>query len=229
MWSSRLAWLPAVLSGVALAQTIPFSARESAERARAAMADSLNLQRQSVTLQLRTHRVMESFDRAVAPVRVPRLTFPSASLHWWPARTGGCAAITPASLNPLIENAAEEQSLSANLLHAVVATESAYVPCAVSPKGALGLMQLMPATAQTLGVTDPMDPKQSIGAGAKYLSQLLARYGGDLRLALSAYNAGPGHVDKYGEVPPFPETQRYVHKILSLPGIRLLEPSPSFR
>ncbi len=111
--------------------------------------------------------------------------------------------------------AAEKYELPPNLIAAQMAKESSNNPNAVSNKGASGLMQLMPATAQELGVTDIMDPDQNIDAGAKYMRKMLDKYGGDTRLALAAYNAGPGNVDKYGGIPPFGETQDYVSKIMA--------------
>lgn len=115
---------------------------------------------------------------------------------------------------PLIMASAEKYNLPPNLIAAQMHAESAGNSKAVSPKGAQGLMQLMPGTAQELGVTNPMDPAQNIDAGAKYLRQMLDKYDGNMELALAAYNAGPGNVDKYGGVPPFSETQNYVSKIL---------------
>jgi hypothetical protein len=101
----------------------------------------------------------------------------------------------------------------AELVLRIIEAESGGDPRAVSPKGAQGLMQLMPETARALGVQDPFDPVQNIEGGVRYLSHLLQRFG-DLRLALAAYNAGPGRVQQYGGVPPFPETQRYIERIL---------------
>ncbi len=125
-----------------------------------------------------------------------------------------CAPIPVSRLQGYIDEVAKKEGVTPDLLRAVIGTESAFQPCAVSSKGAQGLMQLMPATAAELGVTNPFDPKENIGAGAKYLSRLLERYGGDLTLALGAYNAGPALVDTYKGLPPLPETMDYVADIM---------------
>ena len=116
----------------------------------------------------------------------------------------------------LIKEAADVHKLSPALIRAVMRTESAFNPAAVSPVGAMGLMQLMPALAEEMGVTDPFDPRDNIMGGAKYLRQLLDEHEGNIRLTLASYNAGPGNVRRYRGVPPFKETRNYVRKITEL-------------
>ncbi len=111
--------------------------------------------------------------------------------------------------------AARKYELPAGLLTSVIRHESNFNPRAVSSAGAQGLMQLMPATARELGVDDPFDIHQNIDGGARYLQQMLAQFDGDLRQALAAYNAGPGTVRRYGGVPPYPETRRYIRKVMA--------------
>lgn len=113
----------------------------------------------------------------------------------------------------LIGEAARAYKLDENLIRGVMRAESSFDPTVVSPAGAQGLMQIMPALALELGVTDPFDPRQNIMAGARYLRQLLDAHHGNLRLALASYNAGPGNVARYKGVPPFKETRNYVKKI----------------
>lgn len=126
-------------------------------------------------------------------------------------------------LDAVFARASETYGVPANLLKAVAKAESGFQADAVSRCGAQGVMQLMPSTARSLGVDDPFDPEQNIMGGAKYLGSLLGRYG-DAKLALAAYNAGSGNVDKYGGVPPFQETQKYVEKVLSYAGQELDAP-----
>jgi hypothetical protein len=110
--------------------------------------------------------------------------------------------------------AARRHSLDPDLVRAVVAVESGFRPDAVSPKGAQGLMQLMPYTARALGVKDSFDPAANLDGGTRYLRALIERYGGDVTRALAAYNAGEGAVARHGGVPPYPETLAYVRKVL---------------
>jgi soluble lytic murein transglycosylase-like protein len=120
-------------------------------------------------------------------------------------------------VNALVREAAERYGVAPELVHSVIAAESSYDPTAVSPKGALGLMQLMPGTARDLKVANVFDPVENINGGTAYLRQMLERYAGfrnQLQRALAAYNAGPGKVDLYGGLPPYRETIDFVGRVL---------------
>lgn len=116
----------------------------------------------------------------------------------------------------IIQEAGAEYDLDPNLIRAVMQTESAFHPFAVSRAGAEGLMQLMPALADEMGVNDSFDPRENIMGGARYLKRLLDYHNGNLDLALASYNAGPGNVQRYGGIPPFRETRKYVKTIKAL-------------
>ncbi len=131
------------------------------------------------------------------------------SLNWnVPSEAG-----TPGVIWTLTESIAREQGVSPKLIKSIILTESNGDPRKISPKGAKGLMQLMPVVTEEFKVLDPLDPGSNIRAGVQYLKNLLQEFSGDLHLALAAYNAGPGAVRKYRGIPPFPETQAFVHKV----------------
>ncbi len=121
-------------------------------------------------------------------------------------------------LDRIFRTASGKYNVPENLLKAVAKAESGFNRTAESKCGAQGIMQLMPSTAKSLGVTDPFNAEQNIMGGAKYLSQMLERFDGNTELALAAYNAGPGNVSKYGGIPPFEETQNYVKKVMGYCG-----------
>lgn len=127
--------------------------------------------------------------------------------------TGGSAVVSDPKLDRIVQEAAERHDLDPALVKAVISTESNWNPYAVSSKGAMGLMQLVPSTAERFGVGNPYDPAQNVEGGTAYLKELLDRYHGDLKKSLAAYNAGPGAVDASGGVPWYPETRRYVRKV----------------
>lgn len=129
--------------------------------------------------------------------------------------SGPTVSGSASSYTGTINAAAERYGLDPALLESVIQQESGFDPNATSSAGAQGLMQLMPQTAASLGVTNPYDPSQSIDAGARYLRGQLDEFGGDVPLALAAYNAGGGAVTRYGGIPPYAETQNYVQQVLS--------------
>jgi soluble lytic murein transglycosylase-like protein len=122
-------------------------------------------------------------------------------------------SVKNSDFDEIVERAAEAFKLPAKLIKSVIQKESNFNPNAVSPAGASGLMQLMPGTARSLGVKNVFDPSENIFAGSKYLRQMMDKYDNNIELALAAYNAGPGNVDKYGGIPPFKETQNYVQRV----------------
>jgi soluble lytic murein transglycosylase-like protein len=136
---------------------------------------------------------------------------PSATSNVAPVGSGGGSG----PYDGLVTAAAQRYGLDPAVLHGLIQQESGFNPSATSSAGALGLAQLMPGTAASLGVTNPLDPAQSIDGGARYLRRQLDAFGGDVTKALAAYNAGPGAVSRYGGVPPYAETQAYVQKVLA--------------
>lgn len=132
--------------------------------------------------------------------------------------SNGNGLSAPKELETYFQRAADKYGIDMNLLKAVAKTESNFNAGTVSSAGAIGVMQLMPSTASSLGVQNPYNAEENIMGGAKYLSQLLQKYNGSLSLTLAAYNAGSGNVDKYNGIPPFTETQNYVKKVLGYYG-----------
>ncbi|HWG58857.1 MAG TPA: lytic transglycosylase domain-containing protein [Candidatus Acidoferrales bacterium] len=150
-----------------------------------------------------------------SPVRRRGSTISSAavSAHFLDASYGKAAPAPPDRLDRIVREAAERHDLDPALVKAVISTESGWNPQAVSRKGAVGLMQLVPATAQRYGAGNPFDPAQNVEAGTTYLRSLLDRYNGDLTKSLAAYNAGEHAVDASGGVPAYRETRQYVRKV----------------
>ncbi len=197
-------WILFLSASLSFAQAVPSPAelqREAIERQRAAV------QRQAESTGAR----LKPWG---APIVEPGPLFEAAKPE--------CEALAETISSPLIESAAKDQGVDSKLLRAVIDQESGFHPCAISSKGAQGLMQLMPTTADLFQVADPFDPKQSIDAGAKYLKQLLEKFGGDTAKALGAYNAGPNADDPANKIP---ETKSYVDAILSKMGIKGTDPS----
>jgi soluble lytic murein transglycosylase-like protein len=124
-------------------------------------------------------------------------------------------SLDPASLESLVTNASQANGVPPGLVRAVVMAESAGNPSAISVAGAQGLMQLMPGTAAGCGIADPFDPTQNVACGTSYLRSLLNRYHDNVTLAVAAYNAGPGAVDRYHGVPPYAETRAYVVRVIN--------------
>lgn len=165
-------------------------------------------------------RLDAGFERAPhLPLSIPATI--STLVKTWTEKIGnigsssGKSSSRKSKFAPMIQRVATAAKVNVHLIHAVVQAESAYNPKARSPAGAIGLMQLMPATAKRYGVADIWDPEQNLHGGAQYLRDLLELFDNDLRLAVAAYNAGEGAVLKYGkQIPPYPETREYVRRVI---------------
>jgi soluble lytic murein transglycosylase-like protein len=215
----RAALCAAVSVWAVCAQTGVDRQRAAIERQRISLdAHGRSIERQAVVVARQRARALRAPDDAHWE------TMPVTWAESAPLAVPGpsCSGLDPRVAGARFRAEERASQLPAGLLAAVAAQESSFSPCAVSPAGALGLMQLMPSTAADLGVDDPFDPWQSLHAGGVFLRQLLDHYGGDLSLALGAYNAGPATVDAYGDVPPYAETQNYVANVLA----RMNRPPP---
>lgn len=157
----------------------------------------------------------------VTPASQDTARFKLVSIQGRATASASCNGVTAEKLqlralgyDSTILRFAQEYMVDSKLVKAVIRTESCFDKSAVSAAGARGLMQLMPPTAKSLGVTDSFDPEQNLRGGIRYLSEMMTRYDNNIALALAAYNAGPGTVKKYDGVPPYPETQRYIEKVM---------------
>jgi soluble lytic murein transglycosylase-like protein len=187
---------------------------------RPSMEESLARQRASIETQ------RAAVKQQVQPVGQPTAAFFTVpwteSLSPAPAAVAECNPVPEDQIAPIVREMSRREGLTPDLLRAVIEKESSYLPCAVSSAGAEGLMQLMPDTAASLGVEDPFNPRENVDGGARYLRQMLDRYGGDLMQALAAYNAGPTRADKIAGFPLPAETTSYVSDILEKVG----QPTP---
>jgi soluble lytic murein transglycosylase-like protein len=214
MPTSRSILAPGLIAAMAiplLAQSPAASPASAVQQQSAVAAMQQSIDKQRAAAQKQSGRsAAESFFVLPPPASLGATTpLPAA----FPAEED-CPAMDESVVSPLIKDAAKREELSEDLLRSMIKQESGFHPCAVSPKGAQGLMQIMPATGAELGLKDPFDAAQNIEAGARFFKQLLTRYNGDLAKALAAYNAGPAKVDAAGGIPPIPETQNYVKQIL---------------
>jgi len=192
---------------------------EEQQKARERMEASLAKQRESIRRQVQSASPASPETGFFAtPWPWPKTATWSPTPVSTRASSWNCDPLPSDEADKLVNTNAERAGVSPDLLRAVILRESGFRPCAVSVKGAQGLMQLMPGTAAALGVADPMDPGQNIEAGTRFLKSLLDRFEGNVSLALGAYNAGPSRIEQFNGLPPFAETRDYVRSILgSLP------------
>jgi soluble lytic murein transglycosylase-like protein len=190
-----------LFSGAALAQTPPAT---PAAKPPETFQSAMEKQRAAIAIQRQAVRKQSEMAAQWRGASSSEIDAPAAD----------CDPMADPELSLLLDRAAKQHQLQPKLIRGVIEQESAFHACAISAKGAKGLMQLMPATIEQFKVTDVFDPQQNIEAGATFLRQLLDKYKGDIKLALAAYNAGPATVDKTGGIPDIKETQDYVEQIM---------------
>lgn len=197
------------LGGAAALAVLGLSAAESSQ------AQTVPTRRITTLIRsdLRTGRLVRSVEVTAKPVMERTVADVQVPAHPVSSEPAAQTPPPPVDIEAAVERIAAEQSLAPDLIHSVIRTESNYNPYAVSPKGALGMMQLIPATALRFGVSDVFDPVKNIEGGARYLKYLLDLFGGNYVLALAAYNAGEAAVARYGGVPPYAETHQYVRSV----------------
>jgi soluble lytic murein transglycosylase-like protein len=222
-----------VLADAAFAQSVspqvyaPPEPDQQYARAMAAMQGSLSRQQESLRHALaRTGSAPDPSRDSESQLSTQASSTDSFFAEPWPATAplsvpnvqvfdDDCTPLETKEIERLSADAAHQNGVSADLVKSVMRQESGFKPCALSVAGAMGLMQIMPDTAETLHLDDPFDPAKNVDAGAKFLRMMLDRYQGNVQLALGAYNAGPARVDKSGGVPDIPETVGYVNKVLA--------------
>ena len=209
--STALAVLLAVRGVATAADAKPGTAKPEVVTAAEAQAQAMRTMQASIAKQ--KEAVRRQFLGARLFTGIPWVGGTATPVTPLAQAPADCDPLGEAQMAPLIASAATTQKLRPELLRAVIRQESAFRPCAVSPKGAMGLMQIMPDTADEFQMADPFDPGENVQTGAKYLKQLLERFGGELPLALAAYNAGPARIEGKA-IPDIPETRAYVQQIL---------------
>jgi soluble lytic murein transglycosylase-like protein len=211
-----------LFAGVALAQTAAKPPDQSPDHEGGVSDERLSSKKAPPAKPVETFQSAMEKQRAAMAIQRESVRKQSEMAAQWQgasspaieAPDSDCPPVADVELTLLIDRAAQQHQVDTKLLRGVIEQESGFRPCAISTKGAKGLMQLMPATIEQFKVDDVFDPQQNIEAGATYLRQLLDKYKGDLKLALAAYNAGSSTVDKTGGIPDIKETQDYVDGIL---------------
>ncbi|WP_206830913.1 lytic transglycosylase domain-containing protein [Alicyclobacillus fructus] len=217
MFNGDLVVWPVSSTGVSYASA-PSPESGSAPDARQSFADALALYAEALAATP-SSALSAQPQESVAAGGAPDAALWPAWIAWDSADPSEGTEGQTFRLDEIVRQAAAKYGVPEGLLEAVIQQESGGNPNATSPAGAIGLMQLMPATAAAYGARQPYDPAENVDAGAHYLADLLARYQGNVALALAAYNAGPEAVDAYGGVPPYPETQAYVRAVLDKAGL----------